>query len=176
MICRTCREVTKYGWRHGRPGWWHREDKPDHEAFPIVAPDVVEEEVVPPVEVPMHTVTADDFAPRSGIRQIINLVNKTEGWDLVRLTASRGPYLGAKGQVLSISDFVVLGARCPRLDGSVGVAVGSWRDAKFEIAYIGNIANGVLSPRRVNSTGMKNWIKGASLEEIPEETTCSESE
>lgn len=177
MICRECRAVVKYGWRHGRPGWWHREDL-DHEAFPIVAPEEEEVEEVPPVEVPSHTVTAEDFAPRSGIRQVINLVGKTEGWELRRLTSARGPYLGAKSQVLGISDVVVLGARCDPLDGPPRIAVGSWRDGKFDFAYIGIIQDRRFVTHRVKSTGLKNWIKGiGSLEQIAEEeAACSESE
>jgi hypothetical protein len=115
---------------------------------------------LPPVEIPSHPIDADSFAPRSGIKQVINLVAKTDGWERHRLTHSRGPYVGSKGECLSISDFVVLGARQVLLDGTVRVAVASWRDGKFDFAYIGIIKDHRLNPHRVDATSMKNWIKG----------------
>lgn len=159
MICRACREEVRFGYRDGNPGWLHREEK-DHPGQPMIAPQAVEETPLPEVEVPQHNVTAEDFPPRSGIRQVINLVRK-QGWDLRRLTQSRGPYIGAKGDVLSISEVTVLAAVGPaRLDGGVPVAVGSWRDGSFDFAYIGEIVKGNLSPTKVDATTMKNWIKG----------------
>jgi len=101
-----------------------------------------------------------DFPPRSGIRQILNLLPK-QGWELVRLTKARGPYIGADGSVLSISDSVVLGARGPvRLDGTHRVGVLSWRDGKFDSAYAGTVENGQITTTGVNATQMKAWIKG----------------
>lgn len=120
----------------------------------------VEPEPVPEPEVARHDVTADDFPPRSGIRQVANLVAKTPGWEVARFTACRGPYLGAKGKVLSISDHVVLGARGPRqVDGSRPIAVASWRDGAFESGYIGTLRNGRIESIPTNSTDMKGWIK-----------------
>lgn len=117
----------------------------------------------PPVEILGHAVQPDSFPPRSGIRQVINLVEK-KGWYLARLTKSRGPYLGADGSVLSISDCVVLGAvsgppLCWRagLDSKDRFAVGSWRDGKFDFAYIGVIGR---APTKVDSPTLKKWIKG----------------
>lgn len=116
--------------------------------------------VIPEPEVPCHPVTADDFPPRSGTRQIFNLVSK-QGWELVSATHCRGPYLGADGTVLSISDSAVVRARGPaRIDGSVPFAVASWRDGKFDFAYVGLIHEGRLGSRKVDSSTMKNWIKG----------------
>lgn len=116
--------------------------------------------VIPEPEVPCHPVTADDFAPRSGVRQIFNLVGK-QGWDLVSATGCRGPYLGADGSVLSISEASVIRARGPaRIDGTVPFAVASWRDGKFDFAYVGVIRQGRLESRKVDSSTMKNWIKG----------------
>jgi hypothetical protein len=179
MICQRCGEEVRFGWRHGLPGWWHREDV-DHEADPVVPEartyDLDEDGepiiIVPPPEpeVACHDVSIDDFPPRSGIRQICNLVKKTPGWELRRLTASRGAYLGAKGQVLSTSDSVVLGARGPaRLDGSVPIAVASWRDGAFDFAHIGAITDSHQVPMtKVSSTDMKGWIKGDLPDAVPE--------
>lgn len=114
---------------------------------------------VPPVETACHPVDVDSFAPRSGIRQVVNLVARS-GWELRRLTHARGPYIGAGGEVLSISDSVVLGATGPdRLDGTTPVAVASWRDGKFDFAYTGIIKDGRLSTTKADATTMKGWIK-----------------
>lgn len=209
--CSVCHQEVRWGWRHGREAYWHREDV-DH--LPIFgrrmsAADAAEvrrqrEEVVrhdesgqpytvaeweimrdkdtarrktrladlrgpeeesvqiPAPEVVCHPIDVEDLPPRSGLRQVANLVLK-QGWELRRLTASRGPYLGSKDQVLSVSDSVVLGARGPaRLDGSVPVVVGSWRDGAFDFALTGLISGGRCTTTRVNATEMKNWIKGIS--------------
>lgn len=162
MICRTCLAAVRYGHRHGLPGWWHREDL-DHEAFPIVEPEVVDEEPLPPVEVACHPVEPRDPLVPGGVRTITNLLSK-QGWELRRLTHARGPYVGSKGKVLSISDTIVLGAREPEtlgLDRPVRVAVASWRDGKFDFAYRGGILGGrLISTESANAVGLKNWIKG----------------
>lgn len=175
MICEHCGEPVRFGWRHGVSGWWHRND-PDHtSALPRVAPTEVKAEPLPPVEVYAHDVDPKDFTPQSGIRQIANLVTgitKTgkkksdppaaPGWELVNLHHARGPYVGSKGELLSISDTHVLRARGPvELDGSRRIAVASWRDGKFDFAFIGTIRNGNLSPIKVSSDEMKGWIKGS---------------
>lgn len=179
MICALCGEEVRFGWRHGRPGWWHREDV-DHEADPVVPeartyeldedgqPVIIEP--LPTPEVECHPVEVDSFPPRSGIRQICSLVIK-QGWELRRLTHSRGGYLGAKGQVLSVSDSVVLGARGPaRIDGGVPIAVASWRDGSFDFAHVGLITGGSRVPMtKVNSSTLKGWIKGNDLPDaVPE--------
>jgi hypothetical protein len=181
-VCSRCGEEVRFGFRDGVKGWHHRESV-DHIArhghsVPYIAADapvVIEEaplrdgdddEPVDPalqdavVEVWSHPVDPDSFAPRSGIKQVINLIEKTDGWERRRLTHARGPYKGAKGQVLSISDTIVLGARCDLLDGSARIAVASWRDGKFDFAFIGIIKDGRLAPDKVDATTMKNWIKG----------------
>lgn len=127
-------------------------------------PDEVEEEeeveTLPPVEVYAHDADPADFAPRSGIKQVINLIGKTPGWELVNIRHARGPYIGASGQCLSISDTHVVRGRAPQLDGTVRVAVASWRDGAFDFAFIGTIKDGHLSTSKVDATTMKNWIKG----------------
>lgn len=159
MICGDCRAEVRFGWRDGQPGWWHREDV-GHPGIPVCPPEVEQIDPLPPVEVWCHPVEPDTFAPRSGIRQVVNLVDKTEGWERYRLTHARGPYTGAKGELLSISDTIVLGARNVLLDGTVRVAVASWRDGKFDFAFVGLIQGGRLTPYKVDATTMKNWIKG----------------
>lgn len=113
---------------------------------------------LPPVEVPQSDVDPASLPPRSGLKQVCNLVLKASGWELVRLTHSRGPYIGASGEVLSISDRHVMSAR-NRLDDRVLVAVGSWRDGKFDSAYTGTIRDGRLVTEKVDATTLKGWIK-----------------
>lgn len=165
MICRTCREEVRFGRRDGNPGWWHRENV-DHGCFPIPKPEVEEVEPLPPVEIPGHKVEPKDEVVPGGVRTVVNLLAK-RGWELRRLTHARGPYVGAKGDVLSISDTVVLGARevprCERggLDRPDRIAVASWRDGKFDLAYVGYIRDGQITvTERANATTMKAWIKG----------------
>lgn len=166
-VCSRCGQEVRWGWRHGREMYWHREDV-DHQ--PVFGqrlapppPEDLEEErdlTIPPPEVSAHPVGPDDFPPRSGIRQIYNLIGKTPGWEVVRFTAARGPYVGSKGEVLSISDSVVLTARGPvLLDGSRRVAVASWRDGAFDFAHLGVAKNGRIEITPGNSAAMKDWIK-----------------
>lgn len=164
----------------------HREDVDHTPVFGNNSPvafvrtaEEVEEEAIPPVEIPTHDVDLSEFTPQSGIRQIANLVTgatrvmpngksskslkhppMAPGWELVNLTHSRGPYMGSKGNMLSVSDCHVLRARARRVDGTVKIAVASWRDGDFEFAYIGTIKDGRLAPERVSSDAMKQWIKG----------------
>lgn len=120
-------------------------------------PDYVEP--IPEPEMRATPVEVESLPPRSGMRQIANLVVKTEGWELRRLTAARGPYVGGDGSVLSISDSLVLGARGQELDGGVAIAVASWRDGKFDHAYAGVLKDGVAKVDPVNATELKTWIK-----------------
>lgn len=84
------------------------------------------------------------------------------GWELARLTYARGPYLGADGSVLSISDTIVMGARGPEVDGGVAIAVASWRDGKFDTAYTGVLKDGVAKVDPANADQLKSWIKEAA--------------
>lgn len=120
-------------------------------------PDHVEP--IPEPEIPRHDVEVESLPPRSGMRQIANLVLKTDGWELRRLTAARGPYVGNDGKVLSISDSLVLGAVGPELDGGRAIAVASWRDGKFDHAYAGRLQDGIAKVDPVNATELKAWIK-----------------
>lgn len=114
---------------------------------------------IPEPEVAQHDVAPDSFPPRSGIRQIINLIIKTDGWTLVNITASRGPYLGSSGEVLSISDAVVVRAHGPMVDNGQKMAVASWRDGAFDFAYTGILKDGVVTTTAANSMALKAWIK-----------------
>ncbi len=136
------------------------------------------------VEVWAHDADPEEFSAQSGIRQIYNLVTgitrvmpngkaskspkhppAAPGWELVNLHHARGPYKGSKGEVLSISDTHVLRARAVRLDGTIDIAVASWRDLGFDFAHIGTIEDGRLSPRKVGSDDLKAWIKGTYVNE-----------
>lgn len=157
MICRACGAEVRFGWRGAQPGWWHREDL-DHPGDPIVPEEVEEVEALPPVEVPCHPVPPKDGLIPGGARTILNLLPK-HGWELRRLTHSRGPYVGSK-KVLGISDSIVLGAVGPRgLDGVARVAVASWRDGKYDFGYIGTAEEGKLVTEKANATELKDWIK-----------------
>ena len=136
------------------------------------------EVVIPEPEVARHDLDPTSFAPTSGIAQVVNLVTgvtrrmpsgksskskkhppMAPGWELRRLTGARGPYLGADGTILSVSDTVVLGARGPEVDGGVAIAVASWRDGDFDTAYVGRLKDGVVKVEPVNATELKAWIK-----------------
>lgn len=208
--CSRCGEEVRWGWRHGREAYWHREDVDHHPIFgQSFTPEMAEEvrrqyeDVIryddegkpyttqefdilrdkdaarrkrrlaelrgqdpdapppppPEPEVWGHPVEPDSFPPRSGIRQVINLVEKTPGWERRRLTHARGPYLGMDGSVLSISDTVVLGARGPDLDVGTPVAVASWRDGSFDHSFVGILKAGLANMSPANATELKAWIR-----------------
>lgn len=158
MVCRTCLAQVRFGWRHGQPGWWHREDV-DHPGFPVVEPPEREVIDIPEPEVRSTPVTPGHEKVPGGVRTVTNLLAKIDGWELRRLTYARGPYVGSKGEVLSTSDSVVLGAQ-GEVDNEVRVAVASWRDAKFDFAYIGIIKDSVMTTYPANSNELRSWIKG----------------
>lgn len=70
-----------------------------------------------------------------GVRTLLNLAEKLGDWDVVRLTYSRGPYLGADGESLGVSDSVVLHLRGPEVDNTRVHALASWRDGKSDWAW-----------------------------------------
>ena len=113
---------------------------------------------IPEPEVRRQTVEVESFPPRSGIRQMVNLVLKTPGWELRRLTHARGPYMGSKGEVLSISDSIVMSART-KVDDGYALVVCSWRDGAFDTGYTGVLKAGVITPTPATSTAIKAWIK-----------------
>lgn len=118
---------------------------------------------IPPPEVPAYDIDVTDLPKGSGMVQIANLLNRTDGWEIVRLRKSRGPYIGARGQVLSISDCVRIGARGPLeegVDGGRRCAVASWRDGGFDFAYTGHIRGRTVYTTAANFNGLKAFIRG----------------
>jgi hypothetical protein len=89
-----------------------------------------------------------------GARIFINLAAKV-GWAITRLTYARGPYLGAKGKSLGVSDSVVLHLRGPVVDGAPLQAVGSWRDGKSDFAYQVHRS----TRTRVGARALTEWMK-----------------
>lgn len=156
MICAACKAEVRFGWRGGAPGWWHREDV-DHPGQPAVAPEVVDVEPIPAPEITSTDLADGDERIPGGCKQIVNLAVKS-GWERRRLTYARGPYVGGKGEVLSISDSIVLGVRGPQVASARRFAVASWRDGKFDFGYIGSTDQ----PRatKASSKEIKAWIKG----------------
>lgn len=117
---------------------------------------------VPAPEIACHPIEVADLRPRSGILGLANLIlgknkDKVAGWDLRRLTHSRGPYVGARGQVLSIDDFIVMGAAGP--DDRVMVA--AWRNYEFDFGYAGVVDRAAkkIITKPANSTQLRAWIK-----------------
>lgn len=143
MVCSSCRRETRFDWRTHR--WTHRDDS-DHEIAPVVpVGEETDEEPVEPIpepEVRATPKTVEDLPPRSGMRQIANLL-VNEGWQL-SISYARGPYLSAAGKMLSVSDSIVIRG----LDNGRQI-VGSWRDAKFDFAY-------------VRPNGQKHWVAATS--------------
>lgn len=70
-----------------------------------------------------------------GVRTILNLAAK-QGWEVTRLTYSRGPYVGASGKSLGVSDLIVLHVRGPVVDGDRLTGVASWRDGKSDSVWL----------------------------------------
>lgn len=157
MVCSTCRGETRFDWRIHR--WTHREDS-DHEIFPVVPAaeekdDFEPEEEIPEPEVRATPKTVEDLPARSGMRQIANLLVKQSNWGDPVITYARGPYLSAKGQVLSTSDSILIRGRS--VDKSHHI-VAFWRDGSFDFAYTRVGKEGWIP---TNSTDLKTFIKGA---------------
>jgi hypothetical protein len=140
-----------------------KSDKKKDAPEPEDEPDVWAE--VPEPYVTAKPVTPDDFTANSGIRQIYNLATgqnkkaKVTGWEVVSLTLAIGPYVGARGQVLSISDSVKMVLGGPEVDNGRRVAVASWRDGAFDFAYIGILKGRTVTTQPANSNALKAWIK-----------------
>ncbi len=92
-----------------------------------------------------------EAAVPGGARTIINLADRI-GWRVDRLTYSRGPFIGASGVSLGISDYVVLRVR---LDEGRIAGVASWRDGKSTSAW-------KVENHRATQTGARDliaWMK-----------------
>lgn len=121
-------------------------------------------EEIPEPEQRAYPLEVDDLPARSGMLQIANLIlgknkDKVQGWELVNITRSKGPYVGARGQVLSISESTLIRARGPMVDTGQRVAVASFRDGGFDFAYTGILKDRVVATQPANFTGLKAWIK-----------------
>lgn len=90
-----------------------------------------------------------------GARIIINLAKK-QGWDVTRLTYSRGPYMGAGGKSLGISDRVVLHVRGPVVDGNRLWGIASWRDGKSDSVWMVDETNQL---RHSAAKQLTAWMK-----------------
>lgn len=85
------------------------------------------------VEQERTPIDVDDRRCPAGARSLIK-AGAVHGWELARLTYSRGPYIGARGQVLKICDWVVLGL-LDRTNHRAGV--GCWRDGTPASMWLG---------------------------------------
>jgi hypothetical protein len=97
---------------------------------------------------------ADERCPQ-GARNLMNAASKAE-WEVRRLTYSRGPWLGAKGNVLSISDMVVCGV----VDSDRRYGVASWRDGKVVSAWYGEREGDRVPMALTTITDLKKRMKG----------------
>lgn len=186
--CARCGEEVRYGRRGDLTGYLHRDDADHFAAFGVVlTPEVWDGamaairtrlterkgtksdedddteaeqwDTVPEPEIRAVEVDPDSFPDRSGIKQIINLLVKTPGWEITSISHARGPYVGARGQVLSISDHHKVSALGAEVDSGRRFVVASWRDLKFDAGYIGVTKDRVVHPNAANSTALKAWIK-----------------
>lgn len=98
-----------------------------------------------------------------GARTMLNLAKK-QGWTVERLTYARGPYLGANGSSLGVSDSVVLLLRGPIVDESPILGIASWRDGKSDWAY--RVENG--NATRVGAKALIARMKEAPCGPDPE--------
>lgn len=89
-----------------------------------------------------------------GVRTIVNLAEKI-GWEVTRLTYSRGPYMGAAGGSLGTSDYIVMHVRGPVVDGHPLVGVASWRDGKSDSVW--QVENGHLT--QSGARALAAWMK-----------------
>lgn len=117
---------------------------------------------IPEPEVRKTPIERADPRCVQGAKNLMNAAAKA-GWEVRRLTYSRGPYLGAAGQVLSISDFVVVGV----VDTDHRCGVASWRDGKVIAAWYGERVASLDGPDRVRMelttiTDLKTKMKGAA--------------
>ena len=184
--CGRCGEEIRWGERHGRMAWWHREDVDHHvihgtpsEPVPwIPEPAEPEEEhhanVIPDPELrairlkhqrqfiglPTGEVILAEVP--QGARTIINLARK-HGWEVQEPSFARGSIMHAsQDRVVRVSDLLLVRARLTTLDSPTRIAVASWRDGKFDYAYIGRRPPHV---DRASNKALKAFLKGELLDE-----------
>lgn len=176
--CSVCGEGVRWGWRNGREAYWHRLEVDHHPKFgaliyrPWDRPEdkVVVEKVVEPVEVwcmPTDITGKRIFVGFTDGPPAINqipggaktIVKMAKGWTVKRATYARGPYLGANGDSLGVSDTFALIVE-GWVDGSLRQAVASWRDGKFDWSW--TIVDHRLH-ERANSKSLRSFVKGEPL-------------
>lgn len=151
--CYSCGEEIRFGTRHGQLAWWHRDDvdhRPAH-GKPVgretylqmlanhhsigVDEATVESKVIEPIEVYSTPLTGDEPVVPSGARSLVKLARQ-HGWELVRFTYSRGPYMSGTGlKSLGVADFVVVSVRTT-VDGARLGAVASYRNGKTDTCWV----------------------------------------
>lgn len=116
--------------------------------------DDEEESELEPVEVFAEDVDRKDPRVPQGVRNVLKKVDAAE-WRVLSLRYSRGPYLGAKGGSLGVSDFVVLKVR-GGLDSDPMAGVASWRNGKSHTVWL---LRGRRNPEPTTITALKICIE-----------------
>jgi hypothetical protein len=89
-----------------------------------------------------------------GARTVI-LAAEQAGWEILKFTYARGPYLGAKGGSLGVADTHRLLLRGPSVDGEPRLAVAWWRNAKSDAVW--RIENNTMTP--IGAKALISWMK-----------------
>jgi len=96
-----------------------------------------------------------DIAIPGGVNTTLSAA-AAAGWEVRRLTYSRGPFLSSSGKSLGVSDFVVIGLAGPMVDGGRVYGVASWRDGK---SYFGWWINADRSVEHLGAEALKARMK-----------------
>lgn len=116
---------------------------------------------IPKPEVRKTTIERADERCPQGAKNLLNAAAKA-GWQVRRLTYSRGPWVGAAGQVLSISDLVVVGVVDQAVDTDYRYGVACWRDGKVVSCWYGERDGDRVPMELTTITHLKNIMKGAA--------------
>lgn len=117
--------------------------------------DAMQQVEIPEPEVRKTPIERADERCPQGARNLMNAAAKA-GWEVRRLTYSRGPWLGSKGNVLSISDLVACGV----VDSDRRYGVASWRDGKVVSAWYGEREGDRVPMALTTITDLKKRMKG----------------
>lgn len=117
--------------------------------------DALQQVEIPEPEVRKTPIERADERCPQGARNLMNAAAKA-GWEVRRLTYSRGPWLGSKGNVLSISDLVACGV----VDSDRRYGVASWRDGKVVSAWYGEREGDRVPMALTTITDLKKRMKG----------------
>lgn len=170
-VCTLCDQEVRYGVRHGKQGWWHREDVDHYARFGTPAPPLAEilerrerweadqreepddakEEIPAVIEQPAIKIELEDDRMPGGAKTILKLAEKQE-WRVLA-TYSRGPWMHTVTWTpTAISDYVLV-----RMQRGSEHAVGIWRDQKFKRGWTWR--DGTASLEQVNSDNLKARLK-----------------